>query len=50
MEQKEPGLNLRVPRVGEVAPNFTLPATDGSVVELATCSKPVALIFLRHLA
>jgi hypothetical protein len=40
----------RVPKVGETAPNFVLPATDGSTVELATYPKPTALVFMRHLA
>ncbi|HET9528944.1 MAG TPA: hypothetical protein VFQ92_01230 [Blastocatellia bacterium] len=42
--------NLRVPRVGEIAPDFTLPATDGGVVGLSDSPKPVAIVFLRHLA
>jgi peroxiredoxin len=50
MEQKRPGGSLRVPKVGELAPNFTLPATDGSIIELTKYHNPVALIFLRHLA
>lgn len=41
---------LRLPRVGQVAPNFSLPATDGTNVELSVYPKPVALVFLRHLA
>lgn len=41
---------LRLPRVGELAPDFTLPASDGGEVHLAAIPKPVALIFLRHLA
>lgn len=46
---KSPG-KLRVPKPGELAPNFVLPATDGSTVELASYPKPVALVFMRHLA
>jgi peroxiredoxin len=42
--------SLRLPRAGEPAPGFTLPATDGEVVHLVAYPKPVALIFLRHLA
>jgi peroxiredoxin len=41
---------LRVPRVGEIAPDFRLPATDGGVVRLSESPKPVAIVFLRHLA
>ena len=41
---------LRPPRVGECAPDFTLPATEGAEVRLALCPKPVILVFLRHLA
>ncbi|GAC1458537.1 MAG: hypothetical protein PVSMB4_18080 [Ktedonobacterales bacterium] len=41
---------LRLPRVGELAPDFTLPATDGGTVHLAEYPRPVALVFLRHLA
>jgi peroxiredoxin len=41
---------LRLPRVGEPAPALHLPATDGTTVDLATYPKPVALVFLRHLA
>jgi hypothetical protein len=40
---------LRLPRVGEPAPAFALPATDGATVELAGAAKPLALVFLRHL-
>lgn len=40
---------LRLPRVGEMAPKFTLPATDGGTVDLAGALKPLALVFLRHL-
>jgi hypothetical protein len=36
--------------VGEPAPDFTLPATDSGVIHVAAYPKPVALIFLRHLA
>lgn len=37
-------------RAGEPAPDFSLPATDGGQVRLAECAKPVAVVFLRHLA
>lgn len=40
---------LRLPRAGEMAPEFTLPATDGGTVDLAGAAKPLALVFLRHL-
>jgi peroxiredoxin len=33
-----------------MAPDFTLPATDGGTVHLAEYPRPVALVFLRHLA
>lgn len=49
MRQKEQ-LKLRVPKVGEIAPNFSLPALDGNTVEVAQYPRPVALVFLRHLA
>jgi len=41
---------LRQPQVGEIAPDFTLPATDGSTVTLSSYPKPLALVFFRHLA
>jgi len=41
---------LRLPREGASAPDFTLPATEGGEVQLSTSPKPVALVFLRHLA
>ncbi|HWP41793.1 MAG TPA: hypothetical protein VNO14_01065 [Blastocatellia bacterium] len=41
---------LRVPGVGEVAPDFALPATDGGSVRLGEHPKPVAIVFFRHLA
>ena len=41
---------LRIPKIGEIAPNFVLPATDGSMVELAIYPKPTVLVFMRHLA
>jgi hypothetical protein len=41
---------LRVPRAGEVAPDFTLPDVEGGVVKLSECPKPVAAVFLRHLS
>lgn len=37
-------------RAGDLAPDFTLPATDGGAVRLSEHAKPVALVFLRHLA
>ncbi len=37
------------PRVGQQAPDFTLPAADSGVVRLSQHPKPVALVFLRHL-
>ncbi|HEY7832359.1 MAG TPA: hypothetical protein VIG30_02235 [Ktedonobacterales bacterium] len=40
---------LRLPRAGDLAPAFALPATDGATVELAGAAKPLALVFLRHL-
>ena len=41
---------LRVPQRGEPAPDFTLPALDGSTIVLSSLPKPVVLSFLRHLA
>jgi peroxiredoxin len=43
-------MKRQVPRVGEMAPDFTLAATDGGTLRLADAPKPVALVFLRHLA
>jgi peroxiredoxin len=40
----------QMPRIGEPAPDFTLPATGGGTFHLAAAPKPVALVFLRHLA
>lgn len=45
-----PDERLRQPQIGELAPDFTLPATDGSIVNLKRHPKPVALVFLRHLS
>lgn len=42
-------MRLRFPRVGEPAPDFTLPSIDGRLAHLAEHPKPVALVFLRHL-
>ena len=42
--------NMRLPGVGELAPDFKLEALDGSIVNLSEYPKPVALVFLRHLA
>ena len=39
-----------MPQVGERAPDFTLPTTDGGEVTLSRCGEAVALVFLRHLA
>ncbi|MBI3652757.1 MAG: hypothetical protein HY231_17175 [Acidobacteria bacterium] len=41
---------LRQPLIGEPAPDFSLPATDGQLVHLGDYPKPVSLTFLRHLA
>ena len=41
---------LRQLREGELAPDFTLPATDGTTVSLSSYPKPLALVFFRHLA
>jgi peroxiredoxin len=41
---------LRQPQAGESAPDFSLPATDGSLVTLSTYPKPVSITFFRHLA
>lgn len=43
-------IKLRQPRVGEPAPDFTLPAAGGGQVTLGELAKPAALVFLRHLA
>ena len=40
---------LDVPRVGAAAPDFTLPATNGSLIHLAAFPRPIVLVFLRHL-
>jgi peroxiredoxin len=40
----------RIPRAGDPAPNFQAYAVDGETVTLADHPKPVALVFLRHLA
>ncbi|MEW6130344.1 MAG: hypothetical protein AB1757_25135 [Acidobacteriota bacterium] len=45
-----PDNQLRQPKIGELAPDFTLPAVDGDSVHLANYAKPVSLVFLRHLA
>ncbi len=34
---------------GAEALDFSLPATDDTIVHLAAYPKPVALVFLRHL-
>ncbi|HSE97462.1 MAG TPA: hypothetical protein VLD57_04275 [Blastocatellia bacterium] len=43
-------IDMRVPRVGEIAPDFALPSTGGGVVRLSECPGPVALVFFRHLS
>lgn len=40
----------RVPRAGEPAPDFEAQSLDGTTLTLASHPKPVALVFLRHLA
>ena len=45
-----PDKKLRQPQIGDLAPDFTLPATNGSMIKLKQHQKPVALVFLRHLA
>ncbi|CAA9580473.1 MAG: hypothetical protein AVDCRST_MAG88-3260 [uncultured Thermomicrobiales bacterium] len=50
MTERGAKVKPRVPGVGEIAPVFVLPATDGTTVELAVVRRPVALVFLRHLA
>lgn len=50
MTERGAKVKLRVPGVGEIAPAFALPATDGTAVDLGSYPKPVALVFLRHLA
>lgn len=41
---------MGLPSVGERAPDFVLPATDGGSIRLSQYPKPVALVFLRHLS
>jgi hypothetical protein len=41
---------LKLPAPGTAAPDFTLPSIDGGTVLLSSAPKPVALVFLRHLA
>jgi len=41
---------LSLPGVGTPAPDFELEAVDGGSIRLAEAPKPVALVFLRHLA
>ena len=39
-------VSVRLPQAGEPIPDFTLPATHGGTVQLASELKPVALVFL----
>jgi peroxiredoxin len=41
---------LHQPQTGELAPDFSLSATDGNWITLSNYPKPVALTFFRHLA
>jgi hypothetical protein len=50
MEQDNLNQQLHLPERGAVAPDFSLPAIDGLMVKLSSYPKPVALIFMRHLA
>jgi peroxiredoxin len=43
-------MERKLPRVSDPAPDFTLATTDGGALRLASVPKPVALVFLRHLA
>jgi peroxiredoxin len=43
-------LYLQLLRAGEIAPDFNLKSVEGEYVQLSSIKKPVALIFLRHLA
>lgn len=43
-------MERKLPRVGDLAPDFTLATTNGGALRLATVPRPVALVFLRHLA
>jgi len=49
MSNPIPG-GLRVPLVGEPAPDFEAVDVDGRPVALSRQPKPIALVFLRHLA
>jgi hypothetical protein len=40
----------RIPRLNEPAPNFEAQLLSGETITLVTHPKPVALVFLRHLA
>lgn len=50
MSERTPPRTLRLPRPGEPAPAFHLPATDGTTVDLPAYAQPTVLVFLRHLA
>jgi hypothetical protein len=41
---------IQQPKSGALAPDFSLPASDGSTVTLSKYPKPASLTFLRHLA
>ncbi len=43
-------VSLRIPQVGEAAPDFEATDVEGRTIVLSQHPKPVALVFLRHLA
>ncbi|MCS6846964.1 MAG: hypothetical protein RMN52_04535 [Anaerolineae bacterium] len=43
-------VSLRIPQVSEPAPDFEATDVDGCIVALSQHPKPVAPVFLRHLA
>ena len=49
MSKRIPGV-LRIPSVDEPAPDFEATDVDGRAIVLSRQPKPIALIFLRHLA